>query len=95
MTNVQILEAECATRGIVEEVHTFAAWKSRGYKVKHGEKALFTTMLWKHSTKIVKNDKDEEEKKTSMYMTKSALFGRHQVEKIKGKEDEYEDEYED
>ena len=88
MTNVEILAAECATRGIDEEVHTFAKWKSLGYKVKHGEKALFNTMLWKQSTKIIKNDEDEEEKKTSMYMTKSFLFGRHQVEKIGGTEDE-------
>jgi hypothetical protein len=88
MTNLQILQEECATRGITEEVHTFAKWKSLGYKVKQGEKALFNTMLWKHSTKVVKNDEDEEEKKTSMYMTKAFLFGRHQVEKIGGNKDE-------
>ena len=34
MTNLAILEQECRNRGITEVVHTFAKWKSLGYKVK-------------------------------------------------------------
>ncbi|MGN1300299.1 MAG: ArdC-like ssDNA-binding domain-containing protein [Clostridia bacterium] len=83
MTNLAILEQECRNRGITEVVHTFAKWKSLGYKVKKGEHALFSTQLWKHSSRTKHNDEtNEDEEKESMYMTKAFLFGERQVEKI-------------
>ena len=89
ITNKEIISLEMATRGIEEEVHTFAMWKSLGYQVKRGEKALFQTMLWKMK-KGKKQDNDNEEqqddkevkKYNNFFMAKSSLFGRSQVELI-------------
>ena len=95
ITNKEIISLEMATRGIEEEVHTFAKWKSLGYQVKRGEKALFQTMLWKKKTKKSKKDDTEnkvenveneegKEKKNNDYffLAKSSMFGRSQVELI-------------
>jgi hypothetical protein len=83
MTNIQILQGECAVRGITEEVNTYAKWKQLGFKVKPGQHALFETQLWKHSKYKKKNkDTNEDEEKEGMYMTKAFLFGESQVEKL-------------
>lgn len=87
MTNAQIIFEECKLHNITEEVHTFAKWKSLGFKVKAGEHAILTTSLWKMSNK--KQDVDNEEsgeeviQNSRMYLCKSFLFGKHQVEEIK------------
>ena len=89
-TNKEIIMAEQLMRGIQEEVHTFQKWKSLGYQVKRGEKALFQTNLWKMSKRKQKEnnenetDNNDKEKKNNNYffMAKSSLFGRSQVEPI-------------
>ena len=86
-TNVEIIEAECLLNGIIEEVHTYAKWKSLGFQVKRGEKAIIQTMLWKKVNKKAKEENTEEkgaeEKKSrNFYKVKSNLFGRSQVEPI-------------
>ena len=40
MTNAQIILLVQATNNINEELHTFAKWKSLGYKVKKGEHGI-------------------------------------------------------
>lgn len=89
MTNAEILLMECATRGITEEVHTFARWKQLGFKVKQGEHALFSTSLWKQTKgKRPENAETEEEKDAPSgrcYLCKSYLFGRSQVERMEEK----------
>ena len=89
ITNKEIISLEMATRGIEEEVHTFAMWKSLGYQVKKGEKALFQTMLWKMKKGKKQDNNDEEQqddkevkKYNNFFMAKSSLFGRSQVELI-------------
>lgn len=89
ITNKEIISLEMATRGIDEEVHTFAMWKSLGYQVKRGEKALFQTMLWKMKKGKKQDDNNEEQqddkevkKYNNFFMAKSSLFGRSQVELI-------------
>lgn len=92
ITNKEIISLEMATRGIEEEVHTFAMWKSLGYQVKKGEKALFQTMLWKmkkgkkqdnNNEEQQDNNKEKEVKNyNNFFMAKSSLFGRSQVELI-------------
>ena len=57
-TNREIIMMEMALRDIQEEVHTFSKWKSLGYQVKKGEKALFQTRLWK--TRKGKNVQQED-----------------------------------
>ena len=93
-TNKEIIMAEVLTRGITEDVHTYSMWKSLGYQVKKGEKALFQTMLWKKKTKKSKKENTEntenveneegKEKKNNDYffLAKSSMFGRSQVELI-------------
>ena len=89
ITNKEIISLEMATRGIEEEVHTFAMWKSLGYQVKRGEKALFQTMLWKMKKGKKQDDNNEEQQDdkevkehNNFFMAKSSLFGRSQVELI-------------
>lgn len=70
-----------------EELHTFAAWKSMGYSVKKGEKAVAKFPIWKYTEK----QKAEEEKTgnpledapvTNMFMKVAAFFTAAQVERI-------------
>ena len=89
ITNKEIISLEMATRGIEEDVHTFAMWKSLGYQVKRGEKALFQTMLWKMKKGKKQDNNNEEQqddkevkKYNNFFMAKSSLFGRSQVELI-------------
>lgn len=63
----------CAMNGITEEVHTFQRWKSKGFSVKKGEKAVFKTSIWKAVP-----DKDHEGE-VKMFMKNSAFFTASQV----------------
>lgn len=97
-TNQEIIFNEVLMRGITEDVHTYAKWRSLGYQVKKGEKALFQTMLWKKKTKKSKKDDTEnvkenvenveneegKENKNNNYffLAKSSMFGKSQVELI-------------
>lgn len=72
---------------IPEEIHTFAAWKSRGRSVKKGEKAKAAFVIWKYSSRAVKdeagNDTGDEESK--MFMKKAFFFTFDQTEPLKAK----------
>lgn len=63
-----------------EPIHTYAAWKSLGYQVKKGQKAVASFMIWKHTVKKAKED--DEEDKERMFMKKASFFTFAQVEKI-------------
>lgn len=65
-----------------EEIHTFSAWKSMGYSVKKGEKAIAKFDIWKHTSKTVTDENGEETEKSKMFMKTAAFFKRSQVEKI-------------
>lgn len=63
-----------------EEIHTYQSWKSKGYQVKHGEKAIAQFPIWKYK---VKKAKTEDEEDTSiMFLRLSSFFKFSQVEKI-------------
>lgn len=64
-----------------EPIHTFQKWKQLGYSVKKGEKAIAKFPIWKHTSKMVEVDGEEEEK-TNMFMKSAAFFKFSQVEKI-------------
>lgn len=64
-----------------EAIHTFQKWKELGFSVKKGEKAIAKFPIWKHSSKTVEVD-GEEEVKTSMFMKTAAFFKFSQVERI-------------
>lgn len=76
MTNSEIILGECLLNNITEEVNTFATWKAMGYKVKKGEKACFSTHIWKSVT-----DKEDKEKKRLIFV-KASFFKQSQVEKV-------------
>lgn len=86
MTNAQIITENkiiLAMNGAIqpgEEIHTFARWKSLGYSVKKGEKAIAKFPIWKMGTK---KDEDGEEKETGrMFLKNSAFFSTRQVEPL-------------
>ena len=74
-----------------EEIHTFAGWKSRGFKVKKGEKAVAKFPVWTYKVSMSKKEaqlvdddaEDHIEGAGKMYMKISAFFTRGQVEEIK------------
>ena len=61
----------------IQPIHTFAAWKMKGYKVKKGEHAIAKFPMWKY---VVKEKDGEKEEK--MFMKFSSFFSSDQVEKI-------------
>ena len=69
-----------------EDIHTFAGWKERGFKVKKGEHAVAKFTIWKHSNAKLETlpmqDGSEAEyiDKGRMFMKLSAFFAAHQVE---------------
>lgn len=67
---------------IPEDIHTFAGWKELGYSVKKGEHAIAKITIWKHTSKTVVDENNEEREKSSMFMKTAAFFKASQVEKI-------------
>ena len=80
MCNAELIARAQITAGINEECHTYAKWKSMGYQVKRGSKALFQTAIWKYTRKKNMETGDDE---SHMFMKTASFFGRSQVEKIK------------
>ena len=64
-----------------EAIHTYATWKSLGYQVKKGEKAKASFMIWKY-VKGEKQEENDEEPESKMFMKKAHFFTIDQVEKI-------------
>lgn len=71
----------------IEPIHTFAAWKSAGYIVKKGEKAIASFPIWKHAKARTVKDKEgnEIEKPARMFLKMSYFFRFDQVEKLTAK----------
>ena len=83
-TNAQLVAintAELVLSGILDPgdvIHTYQGWKSRGYQVQKGEKAIAKFSIWKYVTRK-KKDGSEEQK---MFLKNSAWFTQKQVSKI-------------
>lgn len=60
-----------------EEIHTYAAWKSLGYQVQRGQKAISKISIWKHTTTKAKDESEED--RENMFMTVAAFFSASQV----------------
>lgn len=70
-----------------EAIHTFAAWKARGYIVRKGEHAIATFHVWKYSDRrradAEESETDgEQENGGRCFLKKSFFFKASQVEKI-------------
>lgn len=81
MTNAEIIRINKALNGITEDAHTYAHWKSLGYKVRKGEHAAFKCTIWKANKKAVEVDGEEKEA-VNMFMKTAHFFTRSQVEEI-------------
>ena len=60
-----------------EPIHTYNIWKSLGYQVQKGEKAVAKITIWKHTAK--EKDGEKEEK---MFMKTSSFFSQSQVQPV-------------
>ena len=106
MTNQEIICREAVAHGLITKaaaeaalmtgaeipLHTYAAWKSRGYQVRKGEKATIKTSLWTRSKGQKKaqdadsdtqQDTTENPEASSHYFLSTAfLFTLSQVDEI-------------
>ena len=106
MTNQEIIYREAIAHNIMTQaaadaaikngleipLHTYAAWKSRGYQVRKGEKAAVKTSLWKRSKgKKKAQDTDPDPQQDSaenpeasghFFLATAFLFTAAQVEEI-------------
>ena len=96
MTNDEIVFHAAIENGIYSEeeavelyeeygtlfLYTFSVWKKMGYTVKKGEHALICTRLWTPKKFDKSKATDEEDDGRKMYLKKSYLFSKDQVEKI-------------
>lgn len=63
-------------------LHTFAVWKSLGYKVKKGEHAKLKCTIWNYKNKKKEVADDEEVDERNFYLHTACFFTREQVEPI-------------
>ena len=62
-----------------EPIHTFQAWKSRGFSVKKGEKAVAQFYIWKCVSKQIQDSEGMTEEQKRMFMKKASFFRASQV----------------
>lgn len=70
-----------------EDIHTFAAWKARGFIVRKGEHAIAAFHVWKYSDRRRNESEEgetdgEQESSDRCFLKKSFFFKASQVEKI-------------
>ena len=104
MTNQEIICREAVAHGIITKaaaeaailtgaeipLHTYSAWKSRGYQVRKGEKATIKTSLWKRSKGKKSKDIDDTDQTTEesaeasghFFLATAFLFTAAQVEEV-------------
>lgn len=70
---------------IPEAIHTFAAWKDLGRVVQKGQKAKAAIVIWKHTSRTVKDQDGNEGEENKMFMKKAFFFTIDQTEAIKEK----------
>lgn len=76
---------------VPESIHTYQAWKSLGYQVRKGEKAIAKFMIWKYTEKKAKEGnaeiavKEGDTVKSNMFMKMSAFFKASQCDRTEVK----------
>lgn len=65
-----------------EQIHTYKGWQECKRQVRKGEKAIVSTLIWKHT---IKKKEDEEAEDEKMFMTKAFFFKESQTEQIEDK----------
>ena len=70
-----------------EIIHTYAKWKSLGYQVKKGEKAVAQFQIWKYTSKKTKEMSEEEAQEQGYcFLKKASFFKAAQVERMEAAE---------
>lgn len=70
----------------IQAIHTYAHWKSLGYQVKKGEKAIAKFAIWKYTSKKKKDETEEEAQVNGhCFMKMSSWFSEVQVELCQAK----------
>ena len=87
MSNAQIIETTAAMMGLdtSAEYRTYQQWKLRGYQVQKGQKAAMTVGLWTPTKASKKQQEENPEAKTRLWLKTSALFTIDQVKQIETK----------
>lgn len=67
----------------MEPIHTFEHWKSLGYSVMKGQKAICKLPIWKQGTK--KPKEGEEKGKSYFFLKEAAFFKASQVAPLAAK----------
>lgn len=94
MTNEQIIEG--AKRKLVadgkikpeDEIHTYKHWRSLGYQVFRGEKAICALNIWTNYKRAKREDEDEDGQEPkraqtgAMRLKRAYFFGTQQVFKL-------------
>lgn len=80
---VNMLTGEECEIDEIQPLHTYAKWKSLGYQVKKGEKAIAKFSIWKYTHKKPKDEEEvQQQGRGYCFMKMSAFFTDTQVEKI-------------
>lgn len=70
---------------VPEQIHTFQRWKSMGYSVKKGQKAIARFPIWKYTKGKTKEMSEEEAQEHGYcFMKVASFFKSDQVEPLKG-----------
>lgn len=68
---------------VPEQIHTYAKWKSLGYQVKRGQKAIAQFPIWKYTKgKTQEMSEEEAQDKGYCFMKMSSWFKFDQVEPV-------------
>ena len=98
MTNANIITVAMLNAKLdpaTVKVNTYAGWKRQGFQVKRGEKAVFSTKIWKPVKMLSKEEKAEMEKADEsiqkqyrkLWMVNASFFTADQVEKAESKKE--------
>ena len=85
---VELPDGETKTFPEPEEIHTYQHWKTLGYQVRKGEKAIAELMIWKYSQRKHNSEETDEEnsgKSGRCFMKRAYFFSANQVDKINGR----------
>lgn len=83
LKGVNMLTGEECEIDEIQPLHTYAKWKSMGYRVKKGEKAIAKFSIWKYTNKKPKDEEEvQQQGRGYCFMKMSAFFTDTQVEKI-------------
>lgn len=84
MSNSQIISTTAGLMGLDQsaEYFTYQQWRTRGYQVQKGQKAVMVCDLWTPTKASKKQLEENPDAKIGMWQKRSALFTADQVKPI-------------